>query len=1160
MFLLDGSVAFSASDLVRAAECEFAVMRTLDAVLGVAESPEPVVDPVLARAAELGQVHEHRHLSAFEARFGAGVVTVERPVMTAHALATAADATVAALTAGHPVIYQGALFDGRLVGFADFLVKENDGYAVYDTKLARRAKVPALLQLAAYADALHRRGIPVSRRTHLLLGDDTTASYPVAELVPVYLQRRARLQSLIDDHHHTGTPAVWEDGRYAACGRCAVCEPEVAAARDLLLVAGMRATQRARLRAAGVDTLDALATGTGPVPGMSDCSLAALRAQAAVQVRQEQTGQPVVEVFAPAALAALPAPDAGDVFFDFEGDPLWAEHGSAQWGLEYLFGVLEGSAQAPRFRPRWAHTRGEERRALLDFLDYLTVRRREYPQLHVYHYAAYEKIALLRLAGRHGVGEETVDELLRSGVLVDLYPIVRSALRVGQRGYGLKQLEPLYLGPRGGDVTTGAASIVAYADYCALREAGDTAAAQAVLAEIAAYNEADCLSTLRLRDWLLAQAAGAGVCPDGAAVIDDDAVPEPPAPSAHEARLLAFADADAPEQHSGEQQAAALMAAALGYHRRERKPFWWGHYDRLRHPVDEWADVRDTLIAAAVTCDRDWHTATAKQRRQRRHLTLIGDFAPGSTVRAGQTVYLLYEAPAPAGLRDGGACTRGYTGATIRNVSTRTVDGVFRDVVEVEELLGHGVEEYTAVPMALAPGPPVRTVSIEHALETVADRMCRTLPAMPHTAAVDVLRRIAPRTRSGAALPAVTGGDYVAAITAAVRDLDESYLAVQGPPGTGKTYTAARVIAELVTRHHWTVGVVAQSHSVVENLLDEIVDAGVPGERVLKPKAQKPDPVWTPIEAAQFPALMQTGVGGCVLGGTAWDFTNTRCVAPGCLDVLVVDEAGQFCLANTVAVATAARNLLLFGDPQQLPQVTQGTHPEPVDVSVLAWLADGHDTLPPQRGYFLAHTWRLHPALCERISQLSYDGKLGSQRPVTAARSLTGLAPGVHPVLVEHHGNATSCPEEAAEVVHRIEALLGSEWRNPAAFAGTRPLTEAEVLVVAPYNAQVNLIKTHLARAGLTRVQVGTVDKFQGRQAAVVVVSMTASAVEDIPRGMGFLLSRHRLNVAVSRALWATLVLRSPGLTDYLPATPQDLLDLGAFLRLTDPTTTPSST
>jgi uncharacterized protein len=1141
MFLLDDVLVYSSRDLAEAAQCEFLLLSTVDSVLGRGPRPAGVDDPMLDRTARLGNAHEQRVLDRYRDEFGDGVVHIPRPDHTHDGYEAAARATIDAARAGADVIYQGTFFDGRFVGFCDFLVRTGDTYAVYDTKLARHARVEALLQLAAYADALAHTGIPVAPHAHLILGDGTIASYPLADIAPVYAQRRVHLQRLVDGHRGAGTPVDWTDAGHTACGRCDTCEPQVATYRDLLLVAGMRSTQRARLIADGVTTIDELCAREEPVPGMSHRTHAALRAQARVQLRQEQTGEPVAEVYEPGSLATLPNPDDGDIFFDFEGDPLWCEDGGPNWGLEYLFGVVGTDTGTPTFRPFWAHTRADERRALLDFLEYVAQRRRTYPKMHIYHYAPYEKSALLRLAGRHGVGEEDVDELLRNGILVDLYPIVRASVRAGESSYSIKKLEPLYMPPRDGEVIDAGASIVAYADYCDHRDAGRDEAAAKLLDSIASYNEDDCVSTWRLRNWLLERAAEHGVATTGV-THEEAALPLEPHPA--EVMLWEFAG-EATGERTDDQQAAALMAASLGYHRRERKPFWWAHFDRLSNPVDEWADTRDTLVATSVAVDEHWHLPPRK-RKARRHLAVTGDFDTGSTARAGDSVFLLYEAPAPDGLPDGGPWTRAWSGGKILE---RRSGSDFHDVLVIEELLQTD-EEYSALPIAVTPGSPIGAASIEKAIESAADDMCASLPDLPSTAGTDILRRIPPRTRSGA-LPPVGDGGFPAAITAAVLDLDDSYVAVQGPPGTGKTFTGSRVVAALVREHGWRVGVVAQSHSVVENMLDGIVKAGVPGEVVAKAKAKTAEPTWTPAKDTKTLTGYLDGLhDGYVVGGTAWDFTNTNCIASGSLDLLVIDEAGQFCLSNTVAVATSARNLLLLGDPQQLPQVSQGTHPEPADESALGWLAEGHGALPADRGFFLSRTWRMHPDLCARVSDLSYDGRLLSQSDRTAARALDGLSPGVHTVTVEHFGNATCSVEESDEVVRRVQAVLGTEWRDDAEVA-PRPLEEKDVLVVAPYNAQVAMIRSGLSDVGLTRVDVGTVDKFQGREAPVVLMSMTASAIEDVPRGMSFLLSRNRLNVALSRGQWCAIVVRSRALTDHLPSTPDELVDLGAFLRLT---------
>ncbi|MBU3751669.1 MAG: nuclease, partial [Mycobacterium sp.] len=337
--------------------------------------------------------------------------------------------------------------------------------------------------------------------------------------------------------------------------------------------------------------------------------------------------------------------------------------------------------------------------------------------------------------------------------------------------------------------------------------------------------------------------------------------------------------------------------------------------------------------------------------------------------------------------------------------------------------------------------------------------------------------------------------------------------------------------------------------SVVENLLDKIAgDVGGNPQRIGKKVKNTRARAWQPVKEAKYPAFIAED-GGCVIGGTAWDFANPARVPPGSLDLLVIEEAGQFCLANTIAVAPTARNLLLLGDPQQLPQVSQGTHCEPVDQSALGWLVDGAPTLDPSLGYFLEQSWRMHPKVCNPVSRYSYGGRLESVEECTAARRLVGHDPGVHQVFVEHDGNSTDSAEEAERIVTEIRGLLGAQWTDEK---GTRPLAQSDILVVAAYNAQVLMIRRHLKTAGLNGVQVGTVDKFQGKEAPVVFFSLAASSIDDVPRGISFLLNRNRVNVAVSRAKWAAYVVRSPRLTEYLPAGLAGLVELGAFLALTE--------
>ncbi|WP_242448281.1 ATP-binding protein [Cellulomonas sp. WB94] len=622
-----------------------------------------------------------------------------------------------------------------------------------------------------------------------------------------------------------------------------------------------------------------------------------------------------------------------------------------------------------------------------------------------------------------------------------------------------------------------------------------------------------------------------------------------------------------------DQQAVAMLAACLRYHQREEKPFWWAHYDRLLSDPDEWTDKRSTFVADSVGVLEPWHVPPG-MKAARRRLRMVGRIEPGSDLRVGAQPYALYDAPLPPGAQTSARGTRGWTaGITVVDVGVETAHEAAdarasdlhgdrprsapRDVLVVVDQPAMALARHDRLPMALAPNAPPKTAGIARVIRALAERVAAGLPGLPDQPALDLLRRVPPRTRSGNGLPAVVEGPrgYIDAITAAVLDLDGSYLAVQGPPGTGKTYTGARVIAGLVARG-WHIGVVAQSHAVVENMLTAIAGAGVPTAQLGKKPNGTPGPAtpWcslTPDPA--FGRFYAAQTGGYVVGGTAWDFTNAKRLPGAPLDLLVIDEAGQFALADTVAVSVAARNLLLLGDPQQLPQVTQGTHPEPVDRSALGWLTDGHDTLPDDLGYFLARSWRLHPALCAAVSQLSYDGRLTSV-DAAAERSLDGIDPGVHCVRVEHTGNAVSSVEEADAVVRLARDVIGRRWHDPRrdapALAVDRPLEQGDVMVVAAYNAQVWTVRRALDAAGLRAVRVGTVDKFQGQEAPVVLVSMAASSPDDVPRGMEFLLDRNRVNVAVSRGQWCAVAVRSTALTDYLPTTPDGLEELGAFVGL----------
>ena len=661
---------------------------------------------------------------------------------------------------------------------------------------------------------------------------------------------------------------------------------------------------------------------------------------------------------------------------------------------------------------------------------------------------------------------------------------------------------------------------------------------------------------------------------------------------------------------SAENTRLAMLLSGIDFYRREKAPFWRDHLRRLHEPYENWANTRNCVIFESVETATDWERVRGAKMRTLRAVATLAD---SHTLKADDTGhYLLYsadDAPAKAyesidsqveAFRATNPQVRvpdtlhrlGFFGAKIMSLEpceepgelaegATLAGGGQRVVMVVAERIRVNDEEHAAFPLGLTPGAPVTTKQLEAALMRVAVEAEGSFPNVAATGTLDLIERRPPRLKTRESLPQETDFSHaelptVEAVLAAVRDLDRSYVAVQGPPGSGKTFLGSQVIARLVAEGA-KVGVVAQSHAVVENMLAACLERNLfPAERVMraKGKSQLPDYPWIEASDKDLTALLdnsgrsggeKSGDGtspGVLFGGTAWDFANPNRIPEGSLDLLVIDEAGQFSLANTLAVGRAARNLLLLGDPQQLPQVAVGEHPYPLDTSALGWLSGGQPVLPAAFGYFLQVTWRMHPQLCAPVSALSYGGKLHS---AAAASERTLKVPGrEEPVIPAdpglymhsvHHEHCTVRSEvEAAAVTRLAGEFVGALW-TAGADHPARKITGEDIVVVAAYNAQVDTIAEHLRRAGLLDadghgVRVGTVDKFQGQQAPVTIMSMASSNAGMSGRGAEFLLSPNRLNVALSRGQWCSVLVASDSLHRFVPQSIPELLALGGYLGL----------
>lgn len=1123
MRIVEGTPVFSPSDLTGYLACDHLLTLELRAMVGELTRPERD-DPELAVLSRRGLEHETRYLDQLRAE-GRTVVVVgaDRDELSSSGIARLRELharTVAALRAGPDVIYQGAFYDGRWQGFADFLVRidvpSNLGpfsYEVADTKLARHAKAAALLQTCAYSAQLEAIQGRAPEHIHVVLGDRTTATFRYQDYAAYFRAVRGRF----DEAVAVGERSTYPD-RVEHCEVCRWserCTGQWRADDHLIFVAGLGRAQVTKLSAAGISTLTALATTPAThVSGMGDLTLSRLGRQARLQLRQRETQEVTYELLTPEGadhgLARLPEPSEGDLFFDMEGDPLVED------GLEYLFGVAWQEQDAVQFRAFWGHDRAGERRAFEEFIDFVFERRRRFPDLHVYHYAAYEETALKRLMGLHATREDAVDTLLREGVLVDLYRVVRQGVAVSQESYSIKKLEPLYMGRREGAITDAGGSIVAYETWLETRD-------QQILDNIEAYNRDDCVSTLKLRGWLEDRRAEAEA---HFGALARPPVPARPAesevaPEDENAELIAALCADVPPtERSVDQHARWLLAQLLGYHRREKKSQWWEYFDRC--DMSELELLEDGHAIGGLGADGEPEKIGRSWWRRYRfpadqdHRLKVGDkpHDPQTQARAGEIVEL--------GL------------GTLR--------------------LKHGLNLVT--PAALIPSVEFDERELKASLRRLARWVAENgIDSGGYArAARDILLRRRPRRAEADAGPLRLADETaIAAARRLVLQLESGCLPIQGPPGTGKTFAGAEMALDLVARGK-KVGVVAQSHAVIGNFLDEIfrrADERNLGAVQIAQKADQGegarDPRVTRIESRDVRAALEGELS--VVGGTAWLFAREDLA--GALDVLFIDEAGQFSLANAIAVAPSANSIVLLGDPNQLAQPSQGAHPVGSDASVLEHMLGDDVTIQPESGLFLDRTFRLRPEVCRFVSEAFYESRL---EPADAAlrRSFTNGDNGLRYVAVEHTGNRIESAEEVEQVRVLIGDLVGREWIEES---GVRRLTLEDVLVVAPYNSQVELLLERLPAGA----RVGTVDKFQGQQAPVTIYSMASSTPEDAPRGMEFLYSRNRLNVAVSRAQGLAILVASPALFRVRCKTP-DQMRLANALCLFAEMAEPSST
>jgi predicted RecB family nuclease len=1162
MKIVGDLLLLSATDVSNHLAC--AHVTTLD--VSVARGERGAPQPSWAQAKqlqELGEEHERRYLAWLRGK-GLRVETLEDEKSEPKR----EKRTLELMREGVDLIYQGGLRLERWLGKPDILrrVTGEDGaarYEAYDCKLARETRATAIVQLSLYSEmiaeatkAIGGGAAPV--HMHVVRPGDgepfVEEPYRVAEYAAYYRTVKKHLVAasgaLFIAAGAADGDGVADEGTYPEpCAHCDVCrwfqdcDKKRHDDDHLSLVAGIRSAQTEELEEHGVKRVDELATmrldfAWKPERGSRD-GIVRVREQARVQVAGRVAQKPVHEIIKPITtgfgFCKLPEPcTVGDIYLDLEGDPF-----AAGGRMEYLIGFSwrDPASGELRYEKRWALTREEERDGFTWLVDEIVRRRAQHPAMHVYHFGGYESGALKHLMGYYATREEEVDSCLRAGVLVDLHQVFKQAVRASVEDYGLKRLEAFYGYTRELKLDAARAALHNVERRLELGR-GVEAITDAMKHDVEIYNADDCYSTAALHCWLEERraelVARGGVDVPRFVNREEETQDNLTEWLARVERVVAALTESIPadrDEWTDEHRAKWLMAQLVDWHRREDKSSYWEMHRLKDLEPKDLADERAGLSGLA-------HTGfEGKEKRSVVHEYTFDE--QDSDVGVGDDVYCRH--------------------------ATEDKEQSIGEVIAIDYKLRLMRVKKTGEAATMHPSAvfkwdrPIANGAQREALMAIAEWIATNgVDATgEHRAARDLLLCQAPRlARKNTLEQRATEKPFTTAIRV-VGALENSTFAIQGPPGSGKTFTGARMICDLVKRGK-TIGVTATGHKVIRKLLEDAVDAACEAEisaGVVAAHVERNGEVThegVTIYKDTPRGLAALASGKCnVLGGTAWLWSRENAI--GSVDVLFVDEAGQMSLADVMAVSRAARSIVLLGDPQQLDRPIKGSHPDGAEVSAMTHLLSGRKTIAPEKGFLMPETLRLHKNICAFTSELFYEERLGSNE-IANSRVIGGHpwmnGAGLYFVPVAHTGNHNASNEEIDAIVKIVASVLRDGVTWSAELGRARAMTAKDVLVVAPYNKQVDQLRARLrTRWSDPEVAVGTVDKFQGQEAPVAIYSLATSSPELAPRGMEFLYSLNRLNVATSRAQTASILVGSPGLFAPECKTPRQMQLANAFCR-----------
>ena len=1095
-------IFISPSDLNNFVSCKYHAFNDLNEHVKKLKKKDPSEDMKLWR--RYGDEHEAKHLKLLKEKYSNNI-TIDPTKSDEDRF----NNTIDAIKKGFDLIYKAYFIEDQFRGEADFLIKTNVksdlgdySYEVYDTKVTKNLKPKHVLQITAYSYLISKITGVLPKQMYLIDGKSEYHTYKVHEFLDYFNFTKNKFEDFIKEENKE---KLYPEN----CNHCNYCiwQDECLKIWEgdnyINQVARINKSQITKLKKEGIDTVEKLAKADIEKikSKINRLSLERLHQQANLQEEKRLTGVSkyvVLDQIEGQGFYKMPKPNDGDLFFDIEGFPE-----SNKRNLEYLHGLYFKDKGKKTFKYFYVedNSRESEFKIFKDLINFLKKRFDQYPDAYIYHYNDYETRALKELASEYsGVfpeGNNLVDFLLRNQKFVDLYRVVEHTLRTSEKDLSLKSLEKFYRKEREANIKTAADSIRLFDNWCSTKD-------DKIREDIIHYNEEDCVSTGDLRDFLLDKKPND--IPYFTPKLDDEEDEKKQTKARKNPNKKTVQEVEEEELqlieklNKSKKDKAILdnLIDLVGFHRREAKPDNWRYYDRLDKTPELLEDDSECLANCIFK-----EEIIDKETDQTKYIYQFE--TQNFKIKEGDSALELFE-------------ENNY--GKVGEITEDEDDGNFVEIISNNK--AKPPEIFTFKPSGSPPTDPIREALNKFLGEYADSKDFR------FKCGLDILENNFPdvlNIKKGEKI-FDEKKDLIEEAKKTVKNLNSSYLLVQGPPGAGKTYISAHMIVSLIKAGK-KVGVTSNSHKAINNLLaqvEEVTDFEFRGFKKISKKEDK-------LNGKFIEDINKVGKEGydpyLLFAGTAWLFSNEDLNQK--LDYLFIDEAGQVSLANTLAMCTSTKNIVLIGDQMQLSQPIKGTHPGIAGKSSLEYLLEGYDTIPPEKGIFLNETRRLNKNICEFISSSFYESRL-KPHPVTNERHVKLKLDkikdeGINFIPMSHENNTQKSIEESEYIKDLMAKIVGKKCKDNAV-SKERNLELKDILVVAPFNMQVNNLTRNLPENS----KVGTIDKFQGQEAKIVFISMTASDPENIPRHKGFLFSRNRLNVGISRAECVTFILFNPNL------------------------------